>query len=83
MMLFMLLAYGTRTVHAAPNCGPWGNNSRGLPPQQRSRLRTAEGLTLRFLAVICFFQLLLGRCYGVEQPRGSDMFKSDESPMVV
>jgi hypothetical protein len=33
--LFILLCYGTEMLHAAPNCAPWGKNSRGLPPDEK------------------------------------------------
>ena len=74
--LWVLLVYPVDVLFGSPNCTPWSNNARQWPEEERQRQRNREGLTLQFLAVCCFIQMLLGRSYLLEQPAGSDMFES-------
>ena len=74
-MLYALLVYGCEVLFASPTCTPWGNNSRGWPKAKLRQERAAEGLTLQFLTVLCFLQVLLGRTYTIENPKGSDIDK--------
>ena len=72
-LLFGLLAIGTETSFAAPNCSPWGNQTRGLPDVQERRAREEPSLT--FLAMCCYLQMLMGRRYIVENSGYSDIFE--------
>jgi hypothetical protein len=69
-----LLSVGVSCLFASPNCAPWGNNSRSSPADQRAAKRAEESSTLQFLAVACFFQVLLGRQYIIESCAYSDIF---------
>ena len=73
------LEVGVDTLFASPNCSPWGNNSRSTPVPLRQERRNKEWSTLRFLAVACFFQILLNRKYIIESCAFSDIF--DDSPL--
>ena len=65
-ILYAFLVYGCNVLFASPNCTPWGANARQWPAAQRREKRVAESKTLQFLAVLCFLQVLLCRCYVVE-----------------
>ena len=80
-LLFGLLFLGTQMLFIAPNCSPWGNNSRALAPSARTAARQDELTMLTFVALCCFLQELLGRRYLLENPAGSDIFDSEESPL--
>ena len=69
-----LLGVGVSCLFAAPNCAPWGNNSRSAPEAQRTERRAYEIPTLQFLAVACLFQVLLGRQYIIESCAYPDIF---------
>ncbi len=73
------ITVGVDTIFAAPNCSPWGNNSRATPEPLRSERRELEQPTLLFLAVACFLQILLSRKYIVESCAYSDIF--EHSPL--
>ena len=73
-ILYAFLVYGCEMFFVSPNCTPWGNNARQWTPEKRKQRRVAEGKTLQFVAVLCFLQVLLGRCYVVEKPQGSEIF---------
>ena len=59
----------------SPDCFPWGQPSRSWARERREQARQPQRLTLRCLAVLCLGQLLFGRSYFSEQPKGSDMYK--------
>ena len=61
-------------MQGSPNCWPWSNNSRGWPAEKKRRARHGEIFTLRFWVMMCFLQIVMGRAYLNEQPRGSDMY---------
>ena len=73
-LFFSLLKFGTDCLFAAPNCAPWGNDSRAVSEAQRVERRASETSTLQFLAVACIFQFLLGRKYIIENSAYSDIF---------
>ena len=72
-ILFAFLVYGCEVLFASPNCTPWGANARQWSPAKRKEKRHAEGLTLRFLTMLCFLQVLMGISYMMEKPRGSEI----------
>ena len=78
-LLWSLLRFGTDCLFAAPNCAPWGNDSRATPEAQRAVRRACETSTLTFLTVACIFQVLLDRKYIIENSAHSDIF--DKSPL--
>jgi hypothetical protein len=78
-LLSSLLSYGTDCLFASPDCAPWGNDSRSSSEAQRSQRRACETSTLKFLATACFFQILLGRKYIIENSAHSDIF--EKSPL--
>ena len=78
-LLRSLLTYGTDCLLASPNCAPWGNDSRSASEEQRSARRAHETSTLTFLTIACFFQVLLGRKYIIENSAYSDIF--EKSPL--
>ena len=80
-LLIGLLCLGVEMLFIAPHCFPWGNNSRALTPSARASARQEEQSTLTFIALACFLQDLLGRRYLLENPGGSDIFDSEESPL--
>ena len=80
-LLYVLLIVGVESLFAAPNCFPWGRDSRAQPEEVRRKKRCAEKGNLKFLAVVCFLQILLGRGYFIESPRGSDIYDAEESPL--
>ena len=45
-----------------------------LLSKQAASLPAAEGLSLQFLTVLCFLQLVMGRAYILENPQGSDLY---------
>ena len=75
LLLYILLAYGCQTLFASPTCTPWGNNARGWDEAKLKRERDGEGLALQFLAVLCFLQIVMGRSYMIENPKGSDIYE--------
>ena len=83
ILLYGLLSIGVESLFAAPNCFPWGQNSKASPEAERKKKRTAEKGNLKFLALCCFLQVLLGRGYYVENPKDSDVFTSEDSPLTV
>ncbi len=78
-LLYALLVFGCEVLFASPNCTPWGNNSRGWEKKKLRRERASQGLSLQFLTVLCLLQVIMGRSYIVEGPKGSDMYT--ESPI--
>ena len=74
-LLWALLVYGCEVLFASPTCTPWGNNSRGWERTKLRKERAAEGLSLQFLTVLCFLQVVMGRSYMIENPRGSDLYE--------
>ena len=72
-LLYALLVFGTSWLFASPDCSPWGIQSRAWTPKKREAERGQQVLTLRFLAVACLVQVVLGRSYLIEQPRDSEM----------
>ena len=75
-LLWALLVYPIDVLFWSPTCTPWSTNARQWPAAERERQRQHESLTLQFLALCCFVQMLLGRSYVGEQPAGSDLFDS-------
>ena len=74
ILLNCLLTQGVDCLFASPNCSPWGNNSRASSEEYREKKRSEETVTLTFLAIACFFQVLLERKYLVENSGYSDIF---------
>ena len=54
MILHTLLFVGVGTFFTSPNCAPWGNHTRNLPPDVLQANRKFEEPCLMFLAVCCF-----------------------------
>ena len=78
-LLYVFLVYGCEVLFASPTCTPWGSNSRSWDKGKLRRERAAEGLTLQFLTLLCFLQVVMRRSYLIENSKGSDMFR--ESPI--
>ena len=51
LVLRTLLEHGVETLFAAPNCAPWGSQTRGLPGDVFAAKRKSEEPSLVFLAV--------------------------------
>ena len=83
LLLQALLFKGVASLFAAPNCFPWGKDSRMNPWEKTKKKRRAEFSNLQFLAVCCFIQILLDRSYYIENPEGSDIFKHEMSPLAL
>jgi hypothetical protein len=73
-LLFRLLVQPVDLLFASPNCAPWGQDSRASSEENREQRRAGETDTLIFLAIACFFQILLGRQDIVENSGYSDIF---------
>ena len=80
-LVYILLFFGVKSLFGAPNCFPWGRDSRATPEAERKRKRSAESGNLKFFAMICFLQFVLGRSYYAENPKGSEIFVAEESPL--
>ena len=65
---FVFLTVGVRTLFLSPDCFPWGAPSRSWGREKRVQERSKQFLALRFLAVLCFLQVLFGRAYMSGQP---------------
>ena len=76
LLLDAQLTVGVQALFASPNCAPWGSNSRSMNSEYRIAKREEENPTLLFLAVACFFQVLLNRKYLIENSAYSDIFHS-------
>ena len=76
MVLWQLFVFPVDVVWASPTCTPWGSNARQWPAEERTQQRNQECLTLQFLTIMLFVQTLLGRAWMVEQPAGSDLFRT-------
>jgi hypothetical protein len=61
ILLFRLLVQPVDLLFASPNCAPWGQDSRATSEELRQKRRADETDTLTFLAIACFFQVLIGR----------------------
>ena len=83
ILLEIQLTHEIDTIFGAPNCAPWGNNSRSASKEDRDRRRAEEKETLMFFAVVCFFQHLLERRYIAENSAYSDIFDKDASPLAL
>ena len=55
-ILYAYLVYGCWVLFASPNCTPWGNNARQWSADSRRERRRAEGLSLQFMTMLCFFR---------------------------
>ena len=76
IICWQLFVYPVDVLWASPTCTPWGSNARQWPEEQRSKQRQQESLTLQFLTVLFFIQMVLGRVWMLEQPAGSDLFRA-------
>ena len=56
--LFTLLIFPVEVLWSSPTCTPWSANTRQWQPEVRETQRQQESLTLQFLAVACFIQLI-------------------------
>ena len=81
LLLAGLIVVGVYLLAAAPTCTPWGTSSRAWSEDERQEKRAAEFPALRFLAVACVVQLLLGCHFFIETPSGSQLF--EHSPLAV
>ena len=72
-LLFIQLVFGVEVLFAAPTCTPWGGHSRSWSPADRRSQRQHQKGALKFLAMACFLQTILGRSYMVEHPHNSDI----------
>ena len=73
-ILWCLMFFGSLFLFAAPTCTPWSANSRVWPITVREQRRGEERMVLRFLALACLVQHLLGRGFMVENPVGSALW---------
>ena len=55
-----LLQVGVMCLFAAPNCALWGNMVHGMPSDRLAERREQEVPALRFLAMCCLLQFLMG-----------------------
>ena len=74
--LFCLFVFPVDVLWSSPTCTPWSVNARQWQAETRDAQRQEEALTLQFLAIACFVQLVLGRDFIIEQPKGSDLFEA-------
>ena len=72
-VLYTMIVYGCHFLYASPSCFPWGQRARSWSAEVRDKARRSERLALQFLTVLFFLQVVMGRAYGYEQPKGSDM----------
>ena len=75
-VVFILIASGTTCLFAAPTCTPWSGHVRGKGGEKMRYGRLAEMDNVRFLTMICFIQFLIGGFYVIENPTGSDIWRS-------
>ena len=67
-LVYVFLMYGCEVLFASPNCTPWGSNSKQWTYEKRTSTRRSESLTLQFLTMVCFLQVLMGRTWMIEKP---------------
>ena len=74
-----LIAARVTTLFVAPNCAPWGSQTRSMPAETLAAKRDEETIFLTFLCAACFVQVLLGCNYIIENSGYSDIF--EKSPL--
>ena len=74
-----LLQVGVMCFFAAPNCVLWGNMVHGMPSDRLTERREREGPALRFLAMCCLLQFLMGRHFMIANSGASQI--SQASPL--
>ena len=79
IIVHSLLQVGVMCLFAAPNCALWGNMVHGMPPDRLAERRERDGPALRFLAMCCFLQFLMGRHFMIENSGASKIFQ--DSPL--
>ena len=75
LIVLGLLRVGVVCLFAAPNCALWGNMVHGMPIDRLADRREREVPTLRFLAMCCLLQHLMGRHFMIENSGASKIFK--------
>ena len=83
IVLWNLLIFPVDVLFASPTCTPWGSNAHQWTLEERTSQRNQEGLTLKFLAVAFFIQMLTGRAWMLEQPAGSDLFRASAMSSII
>ena len=71
-----LLQVDVMCLFAAPNCALWGNMVHGMPSDRLAERREREGPALRFLAMCCLLQFLMGRHFMIENSGASQTFQA-------
>ena len=80
-ILWSMLTYPVDVLFAAPTCTPWSTNARAWTEEARDHQRSYETSALKFLRILILVQTLLGRHWMIEQPAGSELFDSEDSPL--
>ena len=83
VVLWNMLIFPVDVLYASPTCTPWGSNARQWTYEERTSQRNSESLTLQFLAVAFFIQMLMGRAWVLEQPAGSDLIRASAMSTVI
>ena len=81
LILYGILMIGVFCVVASPNCAPWSQMTRNMAPERLVANREREGPGLKFLAMVCFIQFLLGRHFLIENSAASEIFQ--KSPLQI
>ena len=76
IMLLILILGGCKLLVSSPSCTAWSSNSRGWKQDKLEHERNMETKPLQFLTLMCMIQWLIGKSFLVENPKGSDIFKS-------
>ena len=77
LILYGVLVVGVHCIFAGPNCALLGSMATKVPRELLTARRNREGPGLQFLALVCFLQYLMGRCFLVEDSGASKIV--DES----
>ena len=77
-LLWCLIYFGTTSLFVSPTCTPWSTNARTWHPEDRKIRRAEESLFLRFVALACLVQVLLGRVFAVENPAHSEIWQETD-----
>ena len=81
-MMLTLIMTGCKCLFAAPACTSWSAHTKGLAQPVLDERRSMEGDNLKFLALLCLVQTILGGMFVIENPAGSDIWKKTPLAML-